>query len=243
MSHGRRADVDFDRLPEHVAIIMDGNGRWASKRLLTKNMGHKAGAETLRKLAERMNGQGFKRLTVFAFSTENWKRPEDEIRGLMTLLKDYIQQYINDSKKNDMQISVIGDISRLDQELQGKINYLTELTREYTGLRLTIAINYGGRDELIRAARAMCDDAAAGRLSCADIDEERFAGYLDTRGMPDPELLIRTSGELRLSNFMLWQTAYSEMYVCPKLWPDFEYDDLLEAVGVFQGRERRFGGR
>jgi undecaprenyl diphosphate synthase len=221
---------------------MDGNGRWANKRFLSKNAGHKAGAEALRKLSERMNGQ-FKYLTVYAFSTENWSRPQDEVSGLMSLLGDYIQQYIDDSKKNNMRMNVIGDLSRLEARLREKILYLTELTKNHPGMCVSIAINYGGRDEIIRAVKRACADVLSGTLSPEAINQQSFSSYLDTDGIPDPDLIIRTSGEMRLSNFLTWQSAYAELYNCPKLWPDFTYDDLIEAVNIYMGRERRFGKR
>jgi undecaprenyl diphosphate synthase len=228
--------------PEHIAIIMDGNGRWASKRFLTRNAGHRAGAEALRKLSERMNGQ-FKYLTVYALSTENWSRPADEVSGLMALLGDYIQQYIDDSKKNNMRINVIGELSRLEARLREKILYLMDLTKEHAGMCVNIAINYGGRDEIVRAVRRACADVLDGRILPEAIDQTRFSAYLDTEGIPDPDLVIRTSCEMRLSNFLTWQSAYAEFYSSPKLLPDFSYDDLMEAVEVYMKRERRFGGR
>jgi len=220
---------------------MDGNGRWASKRFLTRSAGHKAGGDNLRKLAERMNAEGFKYLTVYAFSTENWNRPAEEVRGLMSLMSDYIDRYIKDSKKNNMRICVIGDIGKLDQVLRDKIEHLTELTKNHQGMRITFAINYGSRDELVRAARKIAAAAGSGRLKPAEIDEKRFSSYLDTYDMPDPDIVIRTSGESRLSNFLLWQLSYSEFFISPKLWPDFGFDDLMEAVRSFNNRDRRFG--
>jgi len=216
---------------------MDGNRRWASKRFLTRNAGHKAGAENLRKLSERMNTDGYKYLTVYAFSTENWNRPEEEVRGLMSLLADYIQQYIDDSKKNNMRIKVIGDISRLEQELREKIIYLTDLTKNHAGMTVTIAINYGGRDEIVRAVRKIIDKG----IKSADVDEKCFSSNLDTCNIPDPDIIIRTGGEARLSNFLPWQLSYAEFITSPKLWPDFKYEDLTEAVKNFEKRDRRFG--
>jgi len=238
-----RKNVDTARLPRHVAIVMDGNGRWAKRRFLTRAAGHRAGAQALRKLSEHMNDMGFGILTVYAFSTENWKRSEDEVLALMGLLREYIQQYIDDSDKNNMRIATIGDLSRLDADLQEKIAYLAELTRNHNGMRVNIAVNYGGRDDILRAAKRMCRDAANGRLSIDSINEDVFAAYTDTAGQPDPDLWIRTGGDLRLSNFLLWQTAYSELSFCDKLWPDYQFNDLLDAVASFQSRERRFGGR
>ena len=228
-------------LPLHVAIIMDGNGRWAKRRLLPRNAGHRAGAEALRKLSEKMNDAGFKNLTVFAFSTENWNRPDDEVRGLMSLMAENIQKYIDDSEKNNMRICVIGDLSKIDRELQDKIRYLMDLTKNNPGMRVNIAINYGGRDEIVRAVRKVARDITMGLIASNNLNEAAFATYLDTADMTDPELLIRTSGEVRLSNFMLWQIPYSEIYISDKLWPDFGYNDLIKAVEFYQNRDRRFG--
>ena len=238
-----RPDIDLSRLPCHVAIVLDGNGRWAKRMFLNRAAGHRAGAQNLRKISEKMNDMGFAALTVYAFSTENWKRSDDEVKALMGLLREYIQQYIKDSKKNNLRITTIGDMSRLDQDLQEQIAYLEELTCGHDGMRLNIAINYGGRDEILRAVKRVGQDAASGKLTLDALDEDVFAGYLDTQGLPDPDLWIRTGGDVRLSNFMLWQAAYAELVFCDKLWPDYHFDDLLAAVAAFQSRERRFGGR
>lgn len=235
--------IDYNRIPEHVAIIMDGNGRWASRHLLTRAAGHKAGAEALRKLAPECDKLGIKYLTVYAFSTENWKRSDEEVSSLMDLLRSYIQQFIDDVKKNEMRIQVIGDKTRLDKDIQSKINNLEQLTQNKTGIRLIIALNYGGRDEIVRASKKMCRDVKMARLDIENISEDIFETYLDTNGIKDPELLIRTSGELRMSNFLIWQLAYSEFYFSDKLWPDFTIKDLTAAIKVYQERERRFGGR
>lgn len=235
--------IDLKNLPKHVGIIMDGNGRWARKLLLTRKAGHAAGVQTLRKISEQMNEMGFEIMTIYAFSTENWSRSAEEVADLMNLLRDYIAQYIKDTKKNNMRICVIGDITRLDSDLQEKISYLTELTKSNAGMRINIAINYGGRDEIVRAAKRISADIAGRKHSISEINEDFFAGYLDTAGLADPDLLIRTSGEMRISNFMLWQMAYTEFYFCDKLWPDFNKDDLLEAVHFYQNRDRRYGGR
>lgn len=228
-------------LPRHIAIIMDGNGRWAKKRLLPRNAGHKAGAQALRKLAEKMNDAGYENLTVYAFSTENWKRPDAEVSGLMDLLSGYIQEYIDAADKNDMRICVIGDLSRIRPDLRDKIRYLEDLTRDNSGMRVNIALNYGGRDELVRATRRIAADIASGKIAPDAIDETLLASYLDTHDLPDPDLLIRTGGEARISNFMLWQISYAEFFISQKLWPDFTFKDLQEAVGSFGERERRFG--
>jgi len=238
-----KQNIDFNNLPAHIAIIMDGNGRWAKKFLMTRAAGHRAGAQALRRLVEAMNKDGFKILTVYAFSTENWKRDSEEVSYLMGLIHEYIQQYINDAKKNNVRMAVIGDISKLEQSLQDKIAHLTELTCKNDGLFLNIAINYGGRDEIVRAARSFASDAVLGQTDPKDLDEAAFASYLDTRDLPDPDLIIRTSGEMRLSNFLLWQAAYGEFFSTDLLWPDFKIGHLYEAVVKFQNRERRFGSR
>ena len=238
-----KTQVDFTRLPRHIAIMMDGNGRWAKRMLMNRAAGHRAGAQTLRKLSERMNEMGFPMLTVYAFSTENWKRSEEEVSALMGLLREYIQQYIDDSKKNNMRIATIGDMTRLDADLQEKIAYLTALTKNHEGMRVNIAVNYGGRDDIVRAARRLAAEVASGALLPGGIDESVFAAFTDTAGLPDPDLWIRTGGDLRLSNFLLWQSAYAELSFCDKLWPDYTINDLLAAVASFQQRDRRFGGR
>lgn len=230
-------------MPQHIAIIMDGNGRWAKQRHLNVTAGHRAGAQTLRRLAVEAEKMGLRYLTIYAFSTENWTRPRQEVDGLMRMLRDYIQQYIDDTKKNDMRISVIGDTSVLDAELRRKIDHLVALTEYKTGLHVVIAINYGGRDEIVRATKKIAQLAAKGQVAAEDIDQAFFTKMLDTAALPDPDLLIRTGGEFRLSNFLLWQISYTEMYVIPKYWPDFTAADLQEAVDWYNDRERRFGAR
>lgn len=235
--------VDFSKLPGHIAIIMDGNGRWAKKHLLTRKAGHRAGAQNLRKLSEKMNELGFNNLTVYAFSTENWRRSSEEVYDLMNLMRDFIRQYIEDAKKNSMRINTIGDISQLDTDLQESIAFLKELTRSKDGMKINIAINYGGRDDIVRSAKRIAADVKSGELSPENITEQVFASYIDTSDDIDPELIIRTGGELRISNFLLWQCAYSEFYFCDTLWPDFSIENLLDAVWAFQNRNRRFGVR
>jgi undecaprenyl diphosphate synthase len=220
---------------------MDGNGRWAKKRLLTRAAGHRAGAENLRKLSERMNEEGFKALTVYAFSTENWRRPPEEVQGLMSLLSEYIRRYIDEADGSDARLTVMGDISRLEKGLRDKIGHLVEKTKSHKGLRLNIAINYGGRDEIVRAARRLAADVSGGKIRAAEIDETVFSSYLDAPGLPDPDMIIRTGGEARLSNFLLWQGSYAEFVISEKLWPDFKYEDLLRAVESFRQRDRRYG--
>ena len=226
--------------PRHIAVIMDGNGRWAKRYLLHRVAGHRAGATNLRRLVEQMNDEGYEILTVYAFSTENWKRTTEEVSQLMSLIHEYIQQYIDDSKKNNAQIKVIGDISALEPSLQQKISELERITARNKGLLLNIALNYGGRDELIRAVKKAY---TAKGDNIKDLDEDMLSAFLDTCHMPDPDLLIRTGGETRLSNFLLWQLAYAELYFTETLWPDFKFKHLQEAVMEYNKRARRFGGR
>ena len=223
------------KLPTHISIIMDGNGRWAKKRFLPRMAGHKAGSTALRKLVEDMNEMGLKYLSVYAFSTENWKRDTREVTSLMNLLRGYISDYLNDTDKNNIKLTIIGDTAKLDEDLQISIKNTIEKSKNNTGLNLIVAINYGGRDEIVRAIKKMMEQKTV-------VTEENFEKFLDTYKIPDPEILIRTSGEQRLSNFLLWQTAYTEFYYTDTLWPDFTKEDLLKAVEDFNGRDRRFGG-
>lgn len=229
-------------VPQHVAIILDGNGRWAKKKHLPRNVGHAQGSKTVEKIIEDANDMGIKYLTVYAFSTENWKRPQDEVNALMKLLRDYLKTCIKRANKNNMKARVIGDISGLSEDLQQKILELEEVSKNNTGINFTIALNYGSRDEMVRAMKAMTDDIEAGNLKKEDITEDTFKNYLDTKELPDPDLLIRTSGEERLSNFMLWQLAYTEFYFTDVLWPDFNKKELKKAIEYYNGRDRRFGG-
>lgn len=228
--------------PNHVAIILDGNGRWAKKRFLPRKAGHAAGSKTVEKICEDAYHLGINYLTVYAFSTENWKRPEDEVNALMKLLRQYLKDCIKRSTKNNMCVRVIGDITPLEEDMKESIRELEEATRENTGLHFQVALNYGSRDEMVRSMRAMAQNVKDGTLSVEDLTEDVFAGYLDTRGIPDPDLLIRTSGEQRLSNFMLWQLAYTEFYFTDVLWPDFDKNELQKAIAYYNGRERRYGG-
>ncbi|MDR2939329.1 MAG: isoprenyl transferase [Clostridiales bacterium] len=230
-------------IPVHIGIIMDGNGRWAKKRFMPRQVGHRQGGENLRKLAYEVEKLGVKYLTVYAFSTENWKRPEEEVSFLIGLLREKIQEYIDDKDKNNMRINCIGDLTCLDKKTQADIEHLKQITKNKTGLQVNIAFNYGGRGELIRAVKKMYNDLLKTNLDVNNITEGILEKYLDTSGIPDPELIIRTSGEFRTSNFLLWQSAYSEYYITDKLWPDFNKDDLMEAIKKFNERERRFGGR
>lgn len=230
-------------LPKHIAIIMDGNGRWAKKRLLPKKIGHKAGADALKKLLKRIEKTDIEHITVYAFSTENWKREKQEVDDLMKLLKDYIGQYIKDNETSNLKIDTIGDISALSEDLQKDLAHLKEISSKKTGLNLHIALNYGGRDEIVRAIKHISNDVKNGDIGIEDITENLFSSYLDTKEYNDPELIVRTSGELRTSNFLVWQSAYSEFYFSDKLWPDFTFEDLEQAINAYQKRERRFGGR
>ena len=229
-------------IPKHVAIILDGNGRWAKKRNMPRNYGHVQGSKTVEQIIEDAYKMGIEYVTVYAFSTENWKRSKEEVDALMKLLGKYLIDCIERSTKNNMQVRVIGDKTGLDKSLVTRINELEEATREATGLKFTIAINYGGRDEIRRAVADIAKDVAAQKLNPEDITEDLINDRLDTAGLPDPDLLIRTSGEERLSNFLPWQLAYTEFYFTDVLWPDFDKNDLLTAIRYYNGKERRFGG-
>ncbi len=229
-------------VPKHVAIILDGNGRWAKKRNMPRNYGHVQGSKTVEQIIEDGYNMGIEYITVYAFSTENWKRSEDEVDALMKLLGKYLIDCIERSTKNNMQVRVIGDKSGLDAKLIARINELEEATKNASGLKFTIAINYGGRDEIRRAVTKIAEDVANQKIKPSDITEELINNKLDTAGLPDPDLMIRTSGEERLSNFLPWQLAYTEFYFTDVLWPDFSKEDLLKAIRYYNGRERRFGG-
>ena len=234
VSH-KAGQVDKSRLPRHIAIIMDGNGRWAKKRGLPRTVGHKVGAETFRKIALYCKALGVEYLTIYAFSTENWKRPADEVSTLMSLLKKYMQEAIDTMERDQMKLRFFGDLSALSPELQALAHKANEVADRVEGFQANLCINYGGRDEILHAAR---ECAAAGE----EMTEENLERHLYSAGIPDPELIIRPGGELRLSNFLLWQCAYSEFYFCDTLWPDFGERDLDEAIVAFQQRDRRFGG-
>lgn len=229
-------------IPVHVAIIMDGNGRWAKKRLMPRNYGHKAGAKVVEQICEDAHELGIKYLTVYAFSTENWRRSVEEVTGIMNLLRSYLQDCIERASKNNMRVRVIGDRTALDKDIVDKIEELEEKTSIYDGLNFTIALNYGGRDEIRRAVKEIASDVKTGKINPEDIDEQFISSKLDTNDIPDPDLMIRTSGELRLSNYLVWQLAYTEFYFTDVLWPDFNIEDLKEAIRYFNGRERRYGG-
>lgn len=229
-------------LPQHIAIIMDGNGRWAKKRGLPRSAGHSAGASNFRRIARYCSNIGIKYLTVYAFSTENWKRPKDEIDAIMNLFRDYLKEALTDFDKENIRTRFIGDVSVLDDDLQQLIRKAEEASSKATGMTLNIAVNYGGHQEITRAARSLCDDVKKGLLAPEDITEELFSQRIYTAGQPDPDLIIRPSGEQRLSNFMLWQAAYSEFWYSDVLWPDFSPKDLEHAIDDFNKRRRRFGG-
>lgn len=230
------------KAPNHVAIILDGNGRWAKKRFLPRKAGHVAGSKTVEQICEDAYNLGINYLTVYAFSTENWKRPQDEVDALMKLLRQYLKDCIKRSTKNNMCVRVLGDITPLDDDLKKSIIELEEATKDNTGLHFQVALNYGSRDEMLRGIREISKEVQAGKITSEDIDEKMVDGFLDTKGIPDPDLLIRTSGEQRLSNFLLWQLAYTEFYFTDVLWPDFNKRELEKAIEFYNGRERRYGG-
>ena len=229
-------------VPKHIGIIMDGNGRWAKKRFLPRAMGHRQGAQALDKLTKEAEGLGVEYITVYAFSTENWKRSKDEVDSIMGLLREYINRFFND-KKSILKTRSAGDLTALSPDLQADIEKLKEQSKDRPGMTLTIAINYGGRDEIRRAVTKIAEDVKAGKIQPEDINDQMISDNLDTAGIPDPELIIRTSGEFRTSNFLMWQSAYSEYYITDKLWPDFNVEDLKDAIKAYQTRDRRFGGR
>lgn len=229
-------------VPKHVAIILDGNGRWAKSKGMPRNYGHTQGARNVEKICECAYNMGIEYLTVYAFSTENWSRPKDEVDALMKLLRSYMKNCLRDASKNNMRVRVIGDRNGLDKDLQEQIRNLEEATVNNTGLNFTVALNYGSKDEMLRAMNRIKNDFADGTLKDCEITEELFSSYLDTKDIPDPDLLIRTSGEQRLSNYLLWQLAYSEFYFTDVHWPDFSKEELAKAVESYSNRHRRFGG-
>lgn len=229
-------------VPNHVAIILDGNGRWAKAKGMPRNYGHTMGAKNVEVISRVAYDMGIRYLTLYAFSTENWSRPQSEVNALMKLLDSYLKNCLKTAKKNHIRVRVIGDITRLDEKFQQNIRELEAASMDYDGLRLQIAINYGSRDEMLRGMRKMLMEYEAGKFSAEELSESRFASYLDTAGIPDPDLLIRTSGEQRLSNYLLWQLAYSEFYFTDTPWPDFDEQELKWAVEAYSARERRYGG-
>lgn len=230
------------KAPAHIAIILDGNGRWAKKKGLPRTAGHMQGSKNVEKICREAYGLGIKYLTMYAFSTENWARPEPEVAALMKLLKKYLETCLETSRKNNMCVKVLGDISALDSFMQEQIIKLEEESQNNTGLHFQVALNYGSRDEILRAVKRLSQDCIDGLVKPDDINTDLFGNYLDTKGIPDPDLLIRTSGEQRLSNYLLWQLAYTEFYFTDVLWPDFSKKDLEEAIAYYYRRERRFGG-
>ena len=230
------------KIPQHIAIILEGNGRWAKAKGMPRNYGHTAGAKNVETVCQAAHDLGVKYVTMYAFSTENWNRPEGEVEALMKLLESYLKNCIKTADKNNMRVRVIGDTTRLSERFQERIRELEAASAKNDGLNLQIAINYGSRDEMTRAMRRMSEDVAAGKRKPEEITESVFEEYLDTAGIPDPDLLIRTSGELRLSNFLLWQLAYSEFYFTDVPWPDFHKEELERAIEAYNKRDRRFGG-
>ena len=229
-------------IPRHIAIIMDGNGRWAKKRGLPRNAGHAAGAESFRRIANYCRTLGVEYLTVYAFSTENWKRSAEEVNGIMKLLGNYLREALLDMEKNHVRFQFFGDLSRLNPELQKLCLDAQERSAGFTGVQVNFCLNYGGRDELVRAAKAFAQDVKNGRHAPEDLTEEMLSSYLYSANVPDPELVIRPSGEMRTSNFLLWQSAYSEYVFIDVLWPDFGPEDLDKAIAEYRCRNRRFGG-
>ena len=235
-------ELDEKNIPQHVAIIMDGNGRWAKQRNMPRTMGHKAGVETIRRIVKEADRLGIKFITLYAFSTENWKRPKDEVNALMKLLVQYLKSEDGELHKNGVILRVLGDISQLQEECRKEIEDSIELTKNNTGLVLNVAFNYGGRDEIVRAVKNIVTDIENGKINKGDITKERFSDYLYTNNCPDPDLIIRPSGEQRISNFLLWQCAYSEFWYSNVNWPDFSERDLQQAIYDYQNRDRRYGG-
>lgn len=239
---GTEKNVDFDKLPVHIGIIMDGNGRWAKKRGLPRSSGHSAGAESLKKIVKECNRIGIKYITVYAFSTENWKRPKDEVDYLMKLLMDYLVNAEKNLAGENVVIRAIGSRKELSDEMRAQIKRTESFTANNDGIVMNIALNYGSREEIVSAVKRLINDVENGNAKTEDINADMFSDYLYTSGQPDPDLIIRTSGEERLSNFMLWQSAYSEFWFTKKLWPDFDIEDLYDAIYDYQNRGRRFGG-
>ena len=234
--------IDMDNLPRHIAIIMDGNGRWAKKRLMPRNFGHQEGMKRVVEIVEVANQLGIECLTLYAFSTENWKRPQEEIDGLMKILVLYIRNELDRLTRNNVKLNILGDISALPATARKEVERALERTKGNDGMILNIALNYGGRREIIKGIKEILKDVEMGKISINDINEDSFKDYLYTKGQPDPDLLIRPSGELRLSNFLLYQIAYTEFWFSDVLWPDFKEEKLYEAIIDYQKRNRRFGG-
>lgn len=233
---------DFPEIPRHIAVIMDGNGRWARERGKPRRDGHRAGAESVREAIDGCKELGVEFLTLYAFSSENWNRPADEVSALMNLLDRFLDEKAKDLDKQNVRLLTIGQLERLPEKTRLKLDRLRERTKGYTDLTLVLALSYGSREEIVRAARTLAVDAAAGRIDPENIDTPAFEARLETAGIPDPDLLVRTSGEMRISNFLLWQISYAEIVILQKNWPDFRKQDLKAAVAEYQRRHRRFGG-
>ncbi len=233
--------IDYSKLPRHIAIIMDGNGRWAKQHAMGRIRGHRKGAQAVNTTVTACREIGIEYLTLFAFSSENWGRPKGEVDGLMSLLQDYLEKQSSKLQKQQIRLTTIGDTNRLTGAVKEKLLDVKKLTRENKKMVLNLALSYGSRDEIVGVAKKIIEEIKAGKLTPDGIDKDTFSRYLDTSGMPDPDLLIRTSGEYRISNFLLWQCAYSELYFTDVLWPDFGKEELLKAIAVYQRRERRFG--
>lgn len=233
---------DRAQLPRHIAVVMDGNGRWAQKRGLPRTFGHSAGSETFQKDAEYLSDLGIEYFTVYAFSTENWKRPPEEVQEILRLLEKYLHKAIREMREKNIRLQFFGDLTPFSQELRALIDETNAISRTTTGMLVSVCLNYGGRAELVRAARLLAEQCVAGTLSPEDIDERRFSGYLYSADIPDPDLMIRPGGEMRLSNFLLWQNAYTEFYFSDVLWPDFDQRQMDAAILAYQQRKRRFGG-
>ncbi len=245
MLFGKQEDrpvLDMERIPVHIAAVMDGNGRWAQKRGLPRTAGHSAGSEAFQNAAEYLQSLGVKYFTVYTFSTENWKRPEEEVGAIMGLLERYLKKAIREMAQKNIRLTFFGDLEPLSDSLKRLIEETREISRHTTGMQVNVCLNYGGRDEIVRAARKLAQDCAEGKLDPADISEEMLGGSLYSAGVPDPDLMIRPGGELRLSNFLLWQNAYTEFYFTDTLWPDMDESELDRAIAAYQGRKRRFGG-
>ncbi|NLB20474.1 MAG: isoprenyl transferase [Clostridium sp.] len=234
--------LDMERIPKHIGIIMDGNGRWAKKKKLPRTMGHRAGVETIRKIIKECDRLGVRYLTLYAFSTENWKRPKDEVSTLMNLLVEYLKNELNELHESGVVINYMGDITRLPDLARKALEDAKEKTKNNKGVQMNLALNYGGREDIIQGVKAALNDILANNKTVEDLTEESFKDYLYTKGQPDPELIIRPSGELRLSNFLLYQSAYSELWFSDINWPDFTESNLRQAIIDFQKRDRRFGG-
>ena len=230
------------KVPNHIAIILDGNGRWAKAKGMPRGYGHIKGCANLENICDDIKDLGVKYLTVYAFSTENWKRSREEVEGLMKLFRSYLKKCMTSAEKNHMRVKIIGDPSAFAPDIQEKIRELEEFSKDYDELYFQIALNYGSRDEIVRGVRKLAQDVADGKCTPSEIDESLLENYLDTAGVPDPDLLIRTSGEQRLSNFLMWQLAYTEFYFTDVPWPDFHKEDLIKAIEKYNSRDRRFGG-